>query len=321
MTLKEISWKSFQHAPTTSDGSDIFVSPEKVVIETVLARNGTQCHVFSDDQGYIEYYQWKFEKAHRNGHLSFGPQSGNSIRQCQRQKRWFERNTRVRLALTDFIVMASCDEFHATQGSTVQFLVEGLAQRFNPRWQKASIIGEWCNPPVPSRAFQEQATVLLNNSLVHLTDPETMEVSSKQMNVLNFLADHHLEEIYKLVHEALNNTEQKSMGTAQLVRDHLLAKSSTARSNREKFQEVDRKAGGFHWFKALLKCRLKKYAMMKHPADRAILLDDFSKQVYLEANGVEMERESSGSTSSWQKRDAAVEGAPWKRHRQEKTWL
>jgi len=306
---------SFNIAPSRCNFDLWNLTPSKVLIEESLAKGNCQVHLFTDDETYLQYYLQKYATAREGGQLTFGPFDPKVHQEQSHEVRRFKRRDAVSNALTEFVVMACCDEFYGTQGSTVQFLIEGLAQRFNSKWKKARIIGAWSNPPIPSKSFQSDAERVLKKSLPHLTDPETMRVSSAQMNVLNFLADHHLEEMYIVIHAALLSAPKKCMSTTELVRDHLLVKCSIAKSNRDKFGQAEKLLGGFHWFKALLKCRLKQFAMVNHAGDPEIILDD-SMRVYLdEVDEPEPDQRGSASSSSWNERNKAITEAPWKKQR------
>ena len=240
-------------------------------------------HLFTDDQRYLEYYRGACFK-HTKGakqRLDFGPQGeAQAKEEAARSNSVFRRKDSVWEALVDFLIMAMCSEFYATKGSTVQFLVEGLAQRFNPSWRKMQVIGTWRMPEEPANAFWADLS-LLEKSLRHLTDPEDRCVSSEQMSVLNFLADHHLEEIYQIIVTTLNGTSQRSMPQTTLVRTILKA-SPTAQKNRLKFKEQRQLPGGFHWFKALMMARVKTYALVEHSESPQIILNNDTQHVSLE---------------------------------------
>ena len=152
-------------------------------------------HLATDDSTYYSDFTNMYKDAIAKGRLDFGT-SAEALKHLADVQRgeWYGHVTTVRSALIDFKVLSNCIEFHGTTGSTVTFVVRWLNEKYGNRFAETSSIGNW-TVPLPTKAFRSDCVKILPLAVGHLMDPSTYNISNQQANVLDFLAEYHMEEI------------------------------------------------------------------------------------------------------------------------------
>ena len=202
--------------------------------------------------------------------LSFGPHAARpddySVTSSKnRHQSPFKRTSSAQEAALDFTVMGLCNEFHGTSGSTVIHFVHWINAKYQKGPHLSSTIGNW-SPGGATWAFRSQIHLIMQKSVDHILIMEDFQLRRIQANVLDFLGQQHLSESYKITSATLEQPPHKTLA-ATFVKDELLRKSNVAKMNREKYvaasriAEGDEKSKGQHWLKALLRYRLKPYAL------------------------------------------------------------
>ena len=242
----------------------------KATIEKALADDGTYVHLFTDDPIYRSMYEEIYGPEIAANKLSFGPHAARpddySVTSSKnRHQSPFKRTSSAQEAALDFTVMGLCNEFHGTSGSTVIHFVHWINAKYQKGPHLSSTIGNW-SPGGATWAFRSQIHVIMQKSVDHIIIMEDFQLRHIQANVLDFLGKQHLSEIYKVISATLEQPPHKPLA-ATFVKDELLRKSNVAKMNREKYvaasriAEGDEKSKGQHWLKALLRYRLKPYAL------------------------------------------------------------
>ena len=196
----------------------------------------------TDDATYHKDWADKFQDFISEGRLDFGPAQcveGESV--FWKQGEHFRRQTSVNGALIEFKVLSNCVAFHGTSGNSVWFVIEWLNNKYGTPFLETSFIGKWPVPDNPGMKFRQNCRDIITKAVAHLIDPTTYNISNEQANILDFLADYHLEDIYKSIVKALRQTVAQKMSASVLVKNHVLKDSRVARLSRERFNAV---AGG-----------------------------------------------------------------------------
>ena len=201
--------------------------------------------------------------------LSFGPNSENSLDTATTfvgaRQSPFKRTSTAQEAALDFTVMGLCNEFHGTSGSTVTHFVHWINQKYQTGPHLSSTTGNW-SPGGATGTCRSQLGTILKKAVTHILNMDEFGLLHVQANVLDFLGSQHLTEIYNCISKALEKPPHKIV-VATFVKDVLLKTSNVARMNRDKYiqasrtNEGDEKVKGQRWLKALLKYRLKTFAM------------------------------------------------------------
>ena len=242
----------------------------KATIEKALADDGTYVHLFTDDPIYRSMYEEIYGPEIAANKLSFGPHAARTedysvTSSKNRYQSPFKRTSSAQEAALDFTVMGLCNEFHGTSGSTVIHFVHWINAKYQKGPHLSSTIGNW-SPGGATWAFRSQIHLIMQKSVDHILIMEDFQLRHIQANVLDFLGKQHLSEIYKIISATLEQPPHKTLA-ATFVKDELLRASNVAKMNREKYvaasriAEGDEKSKGQHWLKALLRYRLKSYAL------------------------------------------------------------
>ena len=226
-------------------------------------------HLFTDDPIYRNMYENTYAEYIARNKLSFGPHAAKNeeafaISRKPRQS-VFKRTSTAQEAAVDFTVMGLCHEFHGTSGSTVMQFVHWINEKYQSGPHLSSTIGNW-KAGGATAAFRAQLAIIMEKSVNHIINMEEFGLRHVQANVLYFLGNQHLSEIYKCISSALDTPPHK-VSAAMFVKDELLKKCYVAKMNREKYIaasrkiETDEKLKGQHWLKALLSYRLRSFAL------------------------------------------------------------
>jgi hypothetical protein len=230
----------------------------------------------------------------------------------------FKRHSTAQEAAIDFTVMGLCEEFHGTSGSTVIHFVEWINDKYTQGPHVRSTIGDWA-PGGATNQFKNGMNVIMSESSRHILHPDEFGLRHIQANVLDFLADKHLAEMYHCIGSALEKPPHKVVA-AVWVKDEFLKNCHVASLNRKKYVEKssDTKSGdtkkGQHWFNALLKYKLKPFALTQDPP---AWIFEVTADGYLVRTSIQNRspNERAGSIPPWREEPSSASSsglAPWR---------
>lgn len=233
--------------------------------------------LLTDDPTYRSRYENNFNSAMQGGTLTFGPTQYDNDRAAGTSScegAWLKRQTFTKEAVIEFCVMALCDEFVGTAGSTVTFFVEAMNRRFNAKaFSSVTIIGDYDVPARPTMQFRQDVRNFIEKSFDHMRDTTEVTVTHEQQNVLDFLNDNHLYDMYDSLSTIL--IENNCVLPGARAGEIFLQRCKVASLNRKKFNEqAVTRAHNQHWFKALLKGRMKDYCSKTESIEFFIHMDD-----------------------------------------------
>ena len=265
-------------------------------------------HFFTDDPQYRKHTKEIYAEAVQHGILAFGPtvydpklEPGTSA--SDRAK--FKRCTSSKDALIEFTCMALADEFIGTAGSTVTALVQALNGRYCKPFDAMQVIGNYDVPSRPTMNFRKQVSECTQNLGDRIRNQIDVTITHEQSNVLDFLHESHLEEMYWVLHKHLQNGPMlgSKLGEA------FLKECRVARLNKAKFlEQVHNKPHNQHWFKALIKGRLRQFSTRRPECDSHVEIDE-NAMICLRRK-ISGNPTSSSSSSSW-----GLDGPQMKRSR------
>ena len=267
--------------------------------------------MFTDDDSYRLHYSKKYQTEVQQEQVDFGPVTYNKAHTVK----WtdgghFTRASKPQEALVEFTIMALCNIYIGTAGSTVWFIVQALNVKYNSKnFDFIQIIGNWHVPDHPTMKFRQQTAEIMQRAACHLIDPDTYNINNEQANVLNFLTDYHVKDIYDIIVDVLTDAPGRSMPSATLCKDHLLPKCRVAKLNRDKYNNTRQSQAGQHWFKALLNYKIRQL-VMNHGPDAISIDMDKNGMVYLIDTFDHNQKTQTSSSSSSGNR---YEDAPWYR--------
>ena len=207
----------------------------------------------------------------------------------------FARETDSRTAMLHFVTMALCDYHYATKGSTVHDLVSLLNSRYGEYFFENRSIGSYDVPTEPTNSFKRQLETFIHSSYDHLWDRSQSNITMEQANILEFLNEFHMKEMY----DAIVSILTKHGGTlpgSQLGQE-FQSQCRVAKLNREKFAAAPSKKGGQHWLKALLSGRMAHFTAINHMTTYHIRINDIN-DISLKKKGSTFARGSGSASSS-----------------------
>ena len=219
-------------------------------------------HFFTDDPEYRKHCIKTYKEAFEAGLVKVGPTNYNprlEANTSSSEGAKFKRCTSTVDAAIEFTCMALCDEFIGTAGSTVTYFVRALNKRYSTPFQHEEIIGTWHVPANPTYNFREQLKYLVQNLGHRLKENIGVNISHEQANVLDFLSDHHLEDMHQVLtnHLLSNGGEMIASKLGELF----LRDCRVARMNKKRFRDCSHdRVGNHHWLKALLKGKLRQFS-------------------------------------------------------------
>ena len=231
-------------------------------------------HLCTDDNTYLAYWLEEYAEFIDEGRLDLGPSHLLESRNSAQPQGHFGRPTSVKAALIDFKVLSNCYEFIGTSGSTVTYVVEWLNKQSDMVFQQTEAIGDWPLPSFPTRDFRTNCSDMLKAAAKHMTNPSTYNISNEQANVLDYLADHNLEQLYQAILKGFRTEKKDKIPSSVFVKNHILAGPLVARMNRDKFYEVAGSGPKTNWFKSLINYKMQVYIMQKHSGGPNIKMDD-----------------------------------------------
>ena len=107
---------------------------------------------------------------------------------------------------------------------------------------------------------------IVEKAVHHIIIPDDFTLIHEQANVLDFLGQQHLQQIYGVIVSALSSPPHHLLAK-DFIKDILLTRCPVARLNKEKYLVASKKSkeneenAVINWFKALNKYRLKPFAM------------------------------------------------------------
>ena len=227
-----------------------------------MADEGNVIHFFTDDPQYREKMKSLYEDAFMAGMIQTGPTVYDPKLQpntSSAEKARFKRYTGTVDAAVEFTCMALCDEFIGTAGSTVTFLVRALNRRYAKPFGKDIIIGKWHVPDRPTMRFRQDCQNIVDKLGDRLKENVGVNITHAQANVLDFLSDHHLQEMHEVLTKHLLENNGTMIGSR--LGDVFLRDCQVARMNKDRFKQCEPdRVGNQHWLKALLKGRLRQFS-------------------------------------------------------------
>ena len=147
--------------------------------------------------------------------------------------------------------------------------------------------------------------MFIKSSYEHLWDRSDNNITMEQANILEFLNEFHMKQMYDSIVKILGD-HGGSLAGAQLG-SLFQADCRVAKLNREKYIAAPSKAGGQHWLKALLLGKMAHFTCINHLTTHHIHIDDsnqisLKKKTPLFAMGVGGSASSSQSSGPQSKR-------------------
>ena len=279
----------------------LVVGQEKVADH--LMDPGATVHLFTDDPAYRLHYFQKHQENVADGTLMFGPQttdmgsteSGVGADDWNLEK--FKRETDVRTSVLDFMTMALCDHHYATKGSTVHDLVRLLNRRYGEHFLTNTVIGSYHTNTDVTNRFRHHMESFVKSSYEHLWDRSDNNITMEQANILEFLNEFHMKQMYDSIVKILGDHGGSLPGArlGALFQENC----RVAKLNREKFIAQPSKPGGQHWLKALLLGRMAHFTCINHLTTHHILIND-SNEISLKKKTPVFAMGVGGSASSSQ---------------------
>ena len=236
-------------------------------------------HIITDEQTYRDHYEFIFSDAFEKGLITFGPNGSTELLQFKKNpdhsinKNTFSRPTTVRAAVMDFLVLSQVEHVAWTRNSTVTHFAKYLRHRYHkeevsgvpdaPLYTSETTIGNYPEHQPTSRFKQDLRDLSLRAEGL-LINPEDFQLPPVLANVLNFLSDHHLEQIYNALYEKLVSDGEPKWLPGCEVGNMLYAASRAAMLNRKKWVATCANlpdTNRFHWMKALIRYRLRNYSI------------------------------------------------------------
>ena len=219
-------------------------------------------HFFTDDPEYRKYCMNTYKEAFEAGLVKVGPTNYDpqlEANTSSSEGAKFKRCTSTVDAAIEFTCMALCDEFIGTAGSTVTYFVRALNKRYSTPFLHEEIIGTWHVPEKPTYNFRNDLRGLVEKSSHRLKENIGVNISHEQANVLDFLSDHHLEEMHEVLTAHLLTNDGEMIGSK--LGDLFLKDCRVARMNKDRFKQCSHdRVGNQHWLKALLKGKLRQFS-------------------------------------------------------------
>ena len=173
-------------------------------------------HVFTDDPEYQKYYADRYAEHVAEQCVKFGPHDdyynmSNKSSSLAGKECRFKRVMPLKETLVQFAAMAFCDQVAWTAGSTVKFLVKAIRERdLGTPFLEEVTIGNWPVPDMPTRGFRDQMRQFLHEAANYTQDRRELRVTHEQQNVIDFLSDNHLDEIYACMKKKIEETPRRS---------------------------------------------------------------------------------------------------------------
>ena len=243
--------------------------PAQDLIHKSLQKKGVFVHLFTDDGIYRVMYENMFSEFVTMNRLSFGPHTLNlqdtQTVSAKQGRQKFERSTSAEQAAVEFTIMGLCDEFHGTSGSTVVHWVKWVQEKYNRGPHHLTTIGQWPAGGATNE-FKKYMGEIVEKAVNHIIIIDDFAMVHEQANVLDFLGQNHLEQIYEVIVKALTAPPHHLLAS-DFIKQVLLKTCLVAKLNKEKYISASSQMKGnddikqINWFKALIKYRLKPFAM------------------------------------------------------------
>jgi len=253
---------------------------------------GMTVHVITDDQHYRDWLQSLYHDEIHHGKLTFGPNGDRKFKKIQTKPDLsitsdvFVRPTSIQDAVKDFLVLAFVEHVAWTKNSTVTHFAKYLRHKYakSDFYSTEVTIGDF--PPHDlSRQFQADLQVLTQAAESLLINPDDFKLPPVLANVLNFLSDNHLEEIYKVFYAHLVSTfGEKTNVKGSKMGKILYDSCRVAEINSNLWKEACRNltdANRYHWMKALIRYRLRNWTIRAEKNFWVEMTDDKDPGVYL----------------------------------------
>ena len=275
-----------------------------------LSEDCVVVHLFTDDHGYRAFYAKKFADQVADGRLKFGPipegERDNSNGSGSKDS-WhveFKREVSTKWAVVDFQTMARGDSLVWTTGSTVKYYVQNQHKRINSGiqvWEEEKSIGKFKFGQEASKPFVGQIWKFVGENMSYLGNYFDVPISSEQFNVLAFLSESHLKDIYDCLNEYLH--EKKTRAKAADVGQHLISKLWVAQKNRQIYQKItlDPAKRTSRWLKALIETRLMHFIRCNDDCENEIHYDDVEYDILTSPR---RSKRDHASSSSWMDEDS-----------------
>ena len=219
-------------------------------------------HFFTDDHVYREQTMSLYHEAFDTGLVKMGPTEYDSKlaeKTSSAEGAKFKRGTTTFDAAVEFTCMALMNEFIGTAGSTVTYFVRAMNKRYATEFAYEEIIGEWHVPDRPTMKFRQQLKDFIEKAGNRLKENFGVVITHEQANVLDFLSDHHLEEMHTVLTKHLENAGGQMPGSK--LGELFLKDCQVARMNKDRFKKCSPdRVGNQHWLKALLKGKLRQFS-------------------------------------------------------------
>lgn len=254
-------------------------------------------HIITDEQTYRDHFQFVFEEAVNERKITFGPNEATELSTFTKNpshsidKHTFERPTSVKEAVMDFFVLSKVEHVAWTLNSTVTHFAKYLRHKHHkpevatfgkdPLYSSETTIGQY-PAHTATRQFKLDVQTLTEKAEGLLINPEDFHLPPVLANVLNFLSDHHLEEIYNILYETLHNNGDTNYIAGSQIGNILYASSRAAQLNKKKWAATCKDLPDtrrFHWMKALIRYRLRNWSIRK--AKEWCVAVDNSKEAYV----------------------------------------
>ena len=226
-------------------------------------------HLFTDDPIYRNMYENMFGEYIASNKFSFGPHAAKNEEAVALSKKprqsVFKRTSTAEEAAVDFTVMGLCHEFHGTSGSTVVHWVKWIQEKYNRGPHLLTTIGKWPAGGA-TNAFKKYMGEIVEKAVNHIIIIDDFTMVHEQANVLDFLGQNHLEQIYEVIVKALTAPPHHLLAS-DFIKQVLLKTCLVAKLNKDKYISASSQMKGnddikqINWFKALIKYRLKPFAM------------------------------------------------------------
>ena len=243
--------------------------PTQDLIQKSLQKKGVFVHLFTDDGIYRVMYENMFSEFVTMNRLSFGPHTLNlqdtQTVSAKQGRQKFERSTSAEQAAVEFTIMGLCDEFHGTSGSTVVHWVKWVQEKYNRGPHHLTTIGQWPAGGATNE-FKKYMGEIVEKAVNHIIIIDDFTMVHEQANVLDFLGQNHLEQIYEVIVKALTAPPHHLLAS-DFIKQVLLKTCLVAKLNKDKYISASSQMKGnddikqINWFRALIKYRLKPFAM------------------------------------------------------------
>ena len=244
------------------------------LIRSYLDLPGQIVFFMTDDPAYRTKFEAMFKDDMDQGTIYFGPTIRNETQErgCSSQERAkFKRATSLKDAMIEFAILGLMDEFIGTAGSTVSFIVEAINARMTNGFKNVQYIGDYDVPKTPTKNFRDQMREFVRKHSDKMRNQQDVSLNHEQANVLDFLNDHHLEEMHQVLTKCLNGGPMLGSKLGSLFLDHC----RVAKLNKDRFQQIKvTKAHSQHWLKSLLKGKLRQWSAKNPQVGHHIDMDE-----------------------------------------------